>query len=133
MNRTVLIIDDDVNLQIIAETLLRLRDFDVRVARGAVEASEILAKYDVGVAVVDLNRDGMNSFDLLRRLRDGSVPDLRIVVMTDRREPELERFARRLGANAVVRKPLDPGHFISTVEGLLESAAIQHRIAVNRC
>jgi DNA-binding NtrC family response regulator len=132
VNRTVLIIDDDVNLQIIAESLLSLRDLDVRVARGAIDASEILAKYDVGVAVVDLIVDGMNSFDLLRRLRDGSVPDLRIVVMTDRREPELERFARRLGANAVLRKPLDPGQFISTVEGLLESAAIQHRIAVNR-
>jgi hypothetical protein len=53
-------------------------------------------------------------------------------VITDKRELELERFARRLRADAVLRKPLDPGQFISTVEALLESAALQHRIAVNR-
>ena len=132
MNRTVLIVDEDVNLQIIAETLLRLRDLDVSVATGAGEASQILENGDVGVAVVDLNVRGMNSFELLRRLRDESIPDLRIVVMTDRREPEWERFARRHGADAVLRKPLDPGQFISTVEALLESTGLRERIAVNR-
>ena len=131
MNRTVLIVDEDVNLQIIAETLLRLRDLDVRLATGAVEAGEILANGDVGVAVVDLNVRGVNSFELMRRLRDGSIPDLRIVVMTDRREPELERFARRHGADAVLRKPLDPGQLINTVEALLEGVALRERIVVN--
>ncbi len=132
MNRTVLIVDEDVNLQIIAETLLRLRDLDVRVATGAIDAGEILANGDVGVAVVDLNFRGTNTLELLRRLRDGSIPDLRIVAMTDRREPEMERFARRQGADAVLRKPLDPGQFISTVEALLESEALRERIGVSR-
>jgi CheY-like chemotaxis protein len=38
------------------------------------------------------------------------------LVLTHRQEPEVERFARRLGADAFLRKPLEPGQFISTVE-----------------
>jgi CheY-like chemotaxis protein len=128
MNGTVLIIDEDVNAQIIAETLLRLRGLDVHIATDAAEAGEILAHEEVGVVVMDINGAGMNGFEVLHRLRAAAqalaIPP-RLVVTTDRREPELEGFARRLGANAVLRKPMNHGQFIATVEELVDSAAPQ--------
>jgi DNA-binding response OmpR family regulator len=126
MNGTVLIVDEDVNAQIIAETLLRLRGLDVQIARDSAEAGEILARQDVCVMVVDINGSSMNGFEGLHRLcvvAETLPIQPRLAVITDRCEPELELFAQRLGVNAVLRKPMNPGQFISTVEGLMDSAA----------
>ncbi|MBP1685058.1 MAG: response regulator [Deltaproteobacteria bacterium] len=130
MNPTVLVADDDVNFQIIADTLLTLRDFRVRVAGDAAEAEVLLRQEPVAVVVVDLGLAGMNGFELLRRLngRGGTQPlpnRPRTLVLTTRAEPEVERFALRLGAHAVLHKPLAPAVFIQTVEELSGSATPQ--------
>ena len=65
----VLIVDDDVNAQIIAETLLRLRGLEVQVTTETADAVDRIARAGVGVVVVDLNMPGMNGFEGLRRLR----------------------------------------------------------------
>ena len=124
MNSAVLIVDDDVNAQIIIETLLRLRGLAVRVTTDPADAANIIAGGAVGVVVVDLNMPGMNGFEGLRRLRaaaGGLAVPPRILVMTDRRAPEVERFSQRIGADAVLHKPMDPGRLITTVERLLST------------
>jgi CheY-like chemotaxis protein len=128
MNGTVLIIDEDVNAQIIAETLLRLRGLGVHIATDPTEAGEILSREEVGVVVMDIDGAGMNGFEILHRLRVAAqalpIPP-RLVMVTDQREPELEGFARRLGVAAVLRKPMNHRQFITTVEELVDSAAPQ--------
>ncbi len=130
MERTVLIADDDVNAQIIAETLLRLRGLAVRRATHGTEACDIVRHEDIAVVVLDLSLPGMNGFELLRQLhgRFGPRPlpaNPRILVVTDRHEPEVERFVRRLGADAFLRKPLAPAQFVKTVEELVGNVAPQ--------
>jgi two-component system chemotaxis sensor kinase CheA len=124
----VLIADEDVNAQIIAETLLRLRGLDVRLAADAAEAYDVVCQEAIAAVVLDLDLPGMNGFEFLRRLRGrfGCLPladQPRILVVTTRPEPEVERFAMRLGANAILRKPVAPGAFITTVEHLIDRAA----------
>jgi CheY-like chemotaxis protein len=128
MSGTVLIVDDDVNARIIAETLLRLRGLQVRRADDGAEACECVRREDIAVIVLELQLPGMNGFDVLRRLRSPSGPlqaptAPRILAVTHRQEPELERFVRRLGADAFLQKPVAPGRFIRTVEELLASSA----------
>ena len=130
MKCTVLIADDDVNAQIIAETLLRLRGLEVRRALDGAEACDIVRRENIAAVVLDLNLPGMNGFELLRRLqgRFGPPPfpaNPRILVVANRREPEVERFVLRLGADAFLRKPLAPAQFIKTVEELVGNAAPQ--------
>lgn len=128
MNGTVLIIDENVNAQIIAETLLRLRGLDVYIAGNPAQADALLAHERVCVVVVDVSGTETNGITFLQRLRAvaQTLPTRpRLVMITDRREPELERFAQRLGVDAVLRKPLHPGRFIATVEQLVDSAAPQ--------
>ncbi|MFN8627591.1 MAG: response regulator [Candidatus Binatia bacterium] len=130
MNPIVLVADEDVNFQIIADTLLTLRDFRVRRAGDAAAAERILRNEPVAVLVVDLGLPGMDRFDLLHKLSDrrGSLPlphRPRILVLTTRAEIEVERFALRLGGHAVLHKPLAPGQFIHTVEQLIGRATPQ--------
>lgn len=137
MSRTVLIIDEDVNARIIAETLLRIRGVPVRAVMDATEACDVIQREDVAVVVLDLSLPGTNGVELLHRLRGrGGAPRLTntpsIVVVTSRKEPELERFVLRLGAAAFLRKPLRPGQFIATVEALAGTPAAQHAIGATQ-
>jgi CheY-like chemotaxis protein len=130
VDSTVLIADDDVNAQIIAETLLRLRGLRVRRAADGAEVCDIVQQEEIAVVVLDLSSPGMNGFELLRRLRGrfGPLPSAnqpRILAVTSRQDPEVERFALRLGANAFLRKPLASPRFIRTVEELVGSATPQ--------
>jgi CheY-like chemotaxis protein len=127
---TVLIADDDVNAQIIAETLLSLRGFRVRRAADGTEACDIVQEEEIAAVVLDLNLPGMNGFELLRRLRGRFGPPPlasrpRILAVTCRQDPEVERFALRLGADAFLRKPLRLPRFIRTVEQLVSSSTPQ--------
>jgi CheY-like chemotaxis protein len=124
VNGSVLIVDADVNARIIAETLLRVRGLDVRSATDGPEACDIVQRDDISVVVLDLNLPGMNGFEVLRRLRSRfATPRLpsapRVIVVTTRHEREVEHFALRLGADAFLRKPVEPREFIATVERLI--------------
>lgn len=123
MRDTVLIVDEDVNAQIIAETLLQLRGFDVRLANSTAEACEILSRGDVGVILMDMQGAGIEGLQQLRAAAASAPSRPRVVVMTQRQEPELTRFAERLRVDAVLRKPMQPGRFIATVEELAEGGA----------
>ncbi len=131
MSRAVLIIDDDVNAQIIAETLLRLRGLEVQVTPDVTEAVAIIARDGIGVVLVDVNLPGVNGAEGVRRLRAAAgqlAAAPRIILTTDRLAPEIERFSQRSGADAVLRKPMLPGQFLATVERLMPAstqAAIQ--------
>jgi DNA-binding response OmpR family regulator len=126
VGRTVILIDEDVNARIIAETLLRIREIDVRVAADGTEAYEIVRRRGAGVVVVDLGTPGTNGLEVIRTLcgRFAVLPlpaQPRIVAVSHADNQDLERFARRLGADVVMHKPLKPAQFVSTVEGLLDS------------
>ena len=86
------------------------------------------------VLVVDLDPavGGMNGWDLLRHVngRFGGLPlpaQPRVLAVSRRTEPEVERFARRLGADAFLYKPLQPRAFIETAEALLQGCVVQRR------
>ncbi len=128
MDRTVLVADADVNAQVIAKTLLQLRGLDIRVTDDGISACEIVRSDHICTLVLDLNLPRLNGFEVLRRLRGqpgclATTP--RILVVTDRQEPELERFVRRFGADAFMRKPMNPRRFIAAVEQLVGSTAPQ--------
>ena len=128
MRPTVLIVDENANARIIAETLLRVHGIHVQCAADGTEAREILRGNDgtIAVLVVDMDEgvSGMNGWELLRCLsgRFGGLPlptPPQIVAVSDRTEAAIERFARRLGASAFLHKPFAPREFIETVRQLL--------------
>jgi DNA-binding response OmpR family regulator len=114
MKGIVLIVDDDVNTRVIAETLLSTKGFEVRWAADAAQALAVLANGGADVTVLDLTLSSKNDWEVIRSLRrEGASP---IVIMTDRPDPELSRFSLHAGAHAFLRKPLAPTDFVHAIE-----------------
>jgi CheY-like chemotaxis protein len=134
MKQTVLIVNENANARIIAETLLRSRGVDVLGAQDAMEALDLLERNgrDIGLLVVDLDEmsPGMSGWELMRQVRRrfGGLPlpqQPRVVVQSERTDPEAERFVRHLGAEVFLHKPLPPARFLSQVVGLLAQRDVE--------
>lgn len=124
MKGKILIVDDDVNAQIIAETLLQTRGWQVRAVSDGTEALEVFRHDPADVVVLELALPGMNGLELIRHLRGrfqplppSSAP--RIVVVSGESDPATHAFALRLGADAWLKKPVAPVQFVRQVEELL--------------
>lgn len=123
MPRTVLIADDDAQARSAAERLLRPRGLPLRFAADGAEADAVVRDERIALVVLDVDCPEMNGFDLLRRIqgRFESPPPPhrpRVLAVTARRDAAVKRFALRLGADAVLCKPLVSARFAATAERL---------------
>jgi CheY-like chemotaxis protein len=120
----VVIVDEDVNARIIAETLLLVRGINVRAATDGTEACEIVRREGAAVVVVDIGSPGTNGLEAIRQLcgRFETLPmpaQPRIVALSNSGALEMEDFVLRLGVDALLRKPVAPAQFVTTVEHLM--------------
>ncbi|MBI1817122.1 MAG: response regulator [Deltaproteobacteria bacterium] len=119
---TVLLVDEDVTARIIGETLLRTRGLQVHSTGDGLDALNYFTRE--GAAVVVLGLPAANGLELLRGLREVPTSEVpRVVIVTNSAEPEVERFAERLDADAFLRRPMPPTQFVATIEALVSASA----------
>ena len=120
MAKKVLIADDEPNIVISLEFLLRREGFEVLVA---VDGEEALAKARAerpDLVLLDVMMPRINGFDVCQALRaDSDLDGLRIVMLTAKgRDTEVSK-GLALGADAYVTKPFSTKDLVSQVRSLL--------------
>jgi two-component system alkaline phosphatase synthesis response regulator PhoP len=120
MNRKVLIADDEPNIVISLEFLLRREGFEVLVA---VDGEEALARARAerpDLVLLDVMMPRMNGFDVCQALRaDRDLDGMRIVMLTAKgRDTEVSK-GLALGADAYVTKPFSTKDLVQQVRSLL--------------
>jgi len=123
--RRALVVDDEADFADLVALWFRSEGWAVEVAEDGVKALALLANRHVDLVIADLQMPGMNGWELLRHLRSRWSSDLglshwpaRIVVVSGRTEHEVDRFARHLGADAFLPKPIDRLTLFNTVDAL---------------
>src|ERR1700761_8874993 len=104
----ILIVDDNpINMKL-ARVLLMQEGFEVREARDAEEAIEILKSFHPRLILMDVQLPGLNGLDLTRRLK--ASPDTRdiiIVALTAYAMKGDEDKAREAGCDGYLTKPIN--------------------------
>jgi CheY-like chemotaxis protein len=118
----VVVIDDNPRERASAEALLAGRGFQVRGSGDANDGMDCVRRTGAGVVVLGLGKK-WQLLDLIRRLRGRfeAIPladQPRIVVAAGNIDDASERFTRRLGADAVLRKPLQDKQLAQVVSEL---------------
>ncbi|MFY9821706.1 MAG: response regulator [Thermoanaerobaculia bacterium] len=118
--RRVLIVDDEPNIVLSLEFLLRQQGYEVSVARDGEEALAAAEEQRPDLVVLDVMLPGLDGFEVCRGLRERPEnAGLKILLLTARgREVERVRGLEE-GADAYVRKPFSTRQLMKTVAELL--------------
>ncbi|MDT4897903.1 MAG: hypothetical protein QOH25_2980 [Acidobacteriota bacterium] len=119
MTKTILIVDDDPELQDLVSFALKREGYEVRQAFDALEGLEIIEKDKIHLALLDVMMPKMDGLEMLSRLRAHNQ-DLRVIVMTALSAPEAGLSALRDQASDFLTKPFDLPQLLSSVKTVFE-------------
>jgi DNA-binding response OmpR family regulator len=120
MTKRVLIIDDEPNIVISLEFLLKRAGLEVRVARDGEAGLSKLRELRPDLVVLDVMMSKLDGFEVLKALRaDPAIADTRVLMLTAKtREAEQQR-GLALGADAYMAKPFSTHELVDQVMALL--------------
>ena len=120
MTKKVLIVDDEENIVISMEFLLKQAGYDLAIARDGQEAIEQVISFDPDLILLDVMMPKINGYEVCRRIRQN--PDwqaIKIIMLTAKgREVEVTK-GLALGANSYVIKPFSTKELMSEVKRFL--------------
>jgi DNA-binding NtrC family response regulator len=111
----VLVVDDEKNMRLSLQTVLKGEDYAVRLVESAEEALNLLAHEEFFMVITDARLGGMSGYDFLARIHN-QWPDLPAIMLTAYATPKLAVQAIQAGAIDYLSKPFAP-------EELLHAAA----------
>ena len=121
MAKRILIVDDEPNIVISLEYLMKREGFETAVAVDGEAALEAVARAQPDLVVLDVMLPRMNGFDVCREIR--ARPDSRavkVLMLTAKgRETEVAR-GLGAGADAYVTKPFSTKDVVALIRRLLE-------------
>lgn len=114
-----LIASDDVGRGRFLAAHLARRGFDVTSATSGEEALRVLQVHDPSLVLLDLSTPGMSVLDTLERIKHAK-PDVQVIMISARHDPEIVFNASKLGADDYLAKPFETGDLDLRIDKILE-------------
>jgi DNA-binding response OmpR family regulator len=123
MSRRILIVDDEPNIVISLEFLMRREGYEVEIASDGEAAMKSLAESAPDLVLLDVMLPRMNGFEVCQQIRANPAwRAIKILVLTARgRDSEIAR-GLTLGADLYVTKPFSTRDLVAQVRRLLGDA-----------
>ena len=122
MASKVLIVDDEPNIVLSLEFLMKQQGYETRVARDGDEALAEVERFRPDLVLLDVMLPRRDGFEVCQRLRADGWSDLRILILTAKgRDVEIEK-GLALGADGYVTKPFSTAELVARVADMLEGA-----------
>jgi DNA-binding response OmpR family regulator len=114
--RIVMVVDDDEMIRRLVRTVLEVDELEVVEARDGEQALELASSAHPAVVVLDVMMPGIDGVEVCRRLDHAEV---KVVVLTAKDDPRIERACRDAGADAFLTKPFSSKELLDKVAELL--------------
>ncbi len=120
MAKKILIVDDEPNIVISLEFLMKKEGFEVAVANDGDEALAMVASFDPDMLLLDVMMPKKSGFEVCEALRaDSQRAGLKIVMLTAKgRDTEMAK-GLAIGADAYVTKPFSTKELVDKVKEML--------------
>ena len=123
MNYKVLIADDEPNIVISLEFLMKREGHAVTIARDGLAALEAIRRERPDLVLLDVMMPGMTGFDVCQAVRaDDSLAAVKILLLTAKGRDTDTAKGLALGADAYMTKPFSTKELAARVRELLGSA-----------
>ncbi len=111
----VLLVDDEKEFVDSLSERLELRNVEAGIAYDGEQAIKAVDEEEPDVLVLDLRMPGIDGIEVLRRVKK-SHPEMPVVILTGHGTEDDEKKARRMGASAYLKKPVD----VNQLTGVLQ-------------
>lgn len=122
MSKTILIADDEPNIVISLEFLLKREGHDVHVARNGAEALAAIRQYRPALVLLDVMMPQMSGYEVCQAVRaDPELAATRILMLTAKGHTTDRAKGTALGADAYMTKPFSTRELAAKVAEMLDS------------
>ena len=130
-NGTILLVEDEVQISLIAKTLLKRMGFEVLAAANGIEALELYQKHKAVITLVltDIGMPVMDGYEMLRELKKLD-PELPIVISSGFGEGEVTAGIEPEDIAGLVSKPYNPDQLRDVLKKVVEGHHVGARRAV---
>lgn len=120
MSKKILIVDDEENIVISIEFLMKQAGYQVEIARNGEEAMAQMVSFQPDLVLLDVMMPKINGFEVSRRIRENAAwDDIKIVMLTAKgREVEVTK-GLALGADSYIIKPFSTRELMAEVKHIL--------------
>jgi len=129
----VLVVDDEKNMRLSLQTVLKEEGYAARAVESAEEALEFLEREEFFMVITDARLGGMSGYEFLKKIHS-QKPDLPALMLTAYATPKLAVEAIKAGAIDYLAKPFAPEELLHAVARcaerhrlLRENAALRSR------
>lgn len=123
MSTKILIADDEPNILISLEFLMKREGYDVVLARDGQEALDAIARERPALVLLDVMMPVKTGFDVCHEVRNNeALRDTLIVMLTAKGRDTDVAKGLALGANAYMTKPFSTRELVQKVKEMLEPA-----------
>jgi two-component system, cell cycle response regulator DivK len=108
MQKKILIVDDDARNIFALTSVLKTKGFSCVTAVGALEGLKLLKTTDdIGVVLLDMMMPEMDGYEVLSKMRQGSIRHLPIIAVTAQAMVGDREKCLDAGADGYISKPID--------------------------
>lgn len=124
MSKKILIADDEPNILISLEFLMKREGYEVLLARDGQEAMDVIARERPALVLLDVMMPVKTGFDVCCELRaNESLRDTLVLMLTAKGRDTDVAKGLALGANAYMTKPFSTKELVQKVREMLGEAA----------
>jgi DNA-binding NtrC family response regulator len=126
---TILVVDDDPDMQDVIRDRLQSLEYDVSTASSAKECFDFLEKQKPNLILLDIEMPEMNGLQALSEIRKREI-DVSVLMITAYGTVERAVQAMREGAYDFITKPFEPGHLALIVQRALEREGLKKEVEI---
>jgi DNA-binding response OmpR family regulator len=120
MSRSVLVVDDEPNIVLSLEFLMKQLKLDVRVARNGEEALDEIGKAKPDLVLLDVMMPKRDGYSVCRAIRANAVwGGMKIIMLTAKGREEERQKGLEAGADGYIIKPFSTREVTAQVKSLL--------------
>jgi DNA-binding response OmpR family regulator len=120
LKKKILVIDDKEELLMLVEIIFQEIGYEIICLKDSEEAFEYVIREKPDIVILDIMMPKLNGWDVLKQIKEhpstSSIPILILSVKADREDAEK---SKKLGAEAIMRKPFKSNKLIEAVNKIL--------------
>jgi DNA-binding response OmpR family regulator len=117
----VLLVDDEPNILVAIEFLLKKEGYQVFKAQDGEKALDAMQQLHPNIVVLDVMMPGIDGFEVAKRIRSNpAYEDTRIIFLTAKGTPNDRYQGYATGGEVYITKPFDNEELINTINEVVE-------------